>query len=421
MWRSSVSRWPESVDLGELELQFQLSDSVSLVRIPRKRPAETLVFKSQTDDFKYLYHELRTLLTLDAHPNIIARPLYTVTKKCRFGGKHGVCGFVLEYHPLGSLRENVIRLAASHQLQLCDQLRWARQITSALIHIHRSPEGFYADLRPDNVVLSGSHPSSANAILVDFEQRGNWYAWSPPEIYHADYLAFIASSTSTPPAIKKHYAQLLNTYTSTSTSPPPHSSSPSHYHYHNPPNGYCTSWLALPTSASREAAQVFLLGKLLWCLFEGVGGLNSAITAHASFADAADHAFPAFRRTPPLLRDCITRCCCTAGAPPQRPLPVVKRGMKLFVRARGGAEGTAEGTAGEVQVAATRWWREELAETEAFLRRVKRARGGQGDNRGDNRGDRESEDGLAFLEQRPALEEVLAVIGRLEAGYGDAS
>lgn len=39
--------------------------------------------------------------------------------------------------------------------------------------------------------------------------------------------------------------------------------------YDNPDHGYYNTWASL-SSPEQEAAEVFMLGKVLWCIFEGV-------------------------------------------------------------------------------------------------------------------------------------------------------
>ena len=110
------------------------------------------------------------------------RPLYVVTKKSNFGSKHGVCGFILPFYPLGSIRDILPYRALSGTLKARHQFEWSRQLFPALIHI-RDVTGTFSDLRPDNVLVSGSaRDESQNVILCDFEQRGNWYEWCTLEV-----------------------------------------------------------------------------------------------------------------------------------------------------------------------------------------------------------------------------------------------
>lgn len=85
--------WPESIDISRLRLKREHQDSISIVGIIDENHAmETdYVFKSNSSEFKSLYHELHFLLTCPPHPNVMGRPLFIVSKKSNFGGeKRGV-------------------------------------------------------------------------------------------------------------------------------------------------------------------------------------------------------------------------------------------------------------------------------------------------------------------------------------------
>lgn len=104
-WKIPSSRWPETIDISQLENLTQLHETITLVRLSCKPSSDTFVFKSTTDEVRFLYDELGALLEMETHPNITPKPLYIVTKKCAFGGKVGNCDFIMEYHPAGTLRD----------------------------------------------------------------------------------------------------------------------------------------------------------------------------------------------------------------------------------------------------------------------------------------------------------------------------
>ncbi|EEY19898.1 conserved hypothetical protein [Verticillium alfalfae VaMs.102] len=85
---------PPCVNITQVQLVEQIHDSTSIVRID----GQSYIFKALTSFPKYLYHELRILLTTKPHPNIMSRPVHLVTKRTRFGGKNAVLGFTLELH-----------------------------------------------------------------------------------------------------------------------------------------------------------------------------------------------------------------------------------------------------------------------------------------------------------------------------------
>lgn len=361
MWNLPPGIWPAVLDIQELRFVEQLHESISLVRISKDDP-QLYVFKSLTDDLKPFYHELKTLLTLTDHPNIISRPSHIVTKRCGFGGKTGVCGFILEYHQHGTLRNVLSQHAIHHTLSFQNQLRWATQITSAILHIHESTSGniFYTTMKPENIVMasSPSNPDVLDAVLIDFEQRLGPPCWNPPEINYIEYLTTLAKSASMA-SMKLKYTDLLDAAnilypegeTKTSTTA----------RYKNPRFGYSHPWPTLSV-AQREAAQVFGLGKLLWCIFENGTLLNTAIGIHTFREGVSDLEFPAFRRAPEGIRGLIRRCTMGDGEWKGRGLPLVRKGGEIGVRGGTGEEGEED-----VRVACRKWWREEVADAEKFV------------------------------------------------------
>ena len=95
-----------TVPIKCLQLVKQIHDSVSIVSL-KFVLRELHAFKSTVDNLEYLYHELKFLLSIPPHPNVMSHPLYVATKRRTFSGKHGVIGFLLPYYPLGSIRDLV--------------------------------------------------------------------------------------------------------------------------------------------------------------------------------------------------------------------------------------------------------------------------------------------------------------------------
>ncbi|KAK1832994.1 hypothetical protein QBC39DRAFT_255371 [Podospora conica] len=403
LWRLAPEQWPPTLDHDALQLQHQIHEAISVVRLAHLPPsAPTYVFKSVSSDVKYLYHEMRALLTMPPHRHVISKPLYIVTKRCLFGGRVGVCGFILPFYPLGTLRDALYHNDdTTIRFPLLTRLRWARQIVSALSHIrHRSPAGFYTDLKPNNILLvQGAHPEDTlDTLLVDFEQRGSWYSWSPPEIYRLEYLEMLASSPLTPPAARASYAATLRSLLPTWT---PHRRRARYDATTPPPRGYSQAWNSL-SSTEAEAAQVFMVGKLLWCVLEGVGFPGGCVTVETFREVPVDLAFPDFRRAPGPLRELVKRCTAGASEWAGRKPGVVRVGDRLFARGRTGRDGEVEGTAAETQEAAREWWREEVAEAERFIAAKVRRR--------DKCEEEEDAEVLGFLGQRPSLAEVEAIL-----------
>jgi hypothetical protein len=332
LWQLPPDAWPPMIDIASLQLISQPFPTVSLVHI-RDHRSQTYVFKSLPDDLKYFYHEIKVLLTLEQHPNIVARPHYLVTKKSRFGGKMGICGFVLTYFPAGTLRDRLSRASLSEP-GLRDQLRWARQMTSALIHIHDSALGFYTNLKLNNIVMSETNEGQADPILIDFEQRLGPSSWSPPEVHYISYLAHLASFSPRDQDRSK-YTQLLQSLV------PGWKKQDKSARYRNPADGYCVPWSAF-TKPQQERAQVFMLGKLIWCIFEWTPTLNTAITIDTFREDETDISFPTFRHMPLPLRDLVRTCTSGAMEWEGRRYPVVRCGSRIVVRESDPSKATAD-------------------------------------------------------------------------------
>ncbi|KAF3932538.1 hypothetical protein ABW20_dc0102437 [Dactylellina cionopaga] len=263
-WKHEVpaDQWPEVVQVNDLQLIKQPHDAISLVSLPGKRdPSELFVFKSVTKDIKYMYHELRLLLSMEPHESILSAPLYIVTARARFGGKIGVCGFVMNYFPMGSLRGALSSGKIMQSSEIQDIFRMARQITSAVIQVNSTKADFYSDLKPDNVLLSLDSNNQINATLIDFEQRGSWYGWSPPEVHYIEYLETLACHRLVPKDAREEYSKLLKDCYPSWKPLIDTDRYDSIANHHNFP------WRVL-SKEQRERAQVYMLGKMLWCLFE---------------------------------------------------------------------------------------------------------------------------------------------------------
>ncbi|SPN96751.1 uncharacterized protein DNG_00271 [Cephalotrichum gorgonifer] len=361
-WGDSVKIPPE-IALSGLEIVEQVHDSVCVVRIEGRE----WILKALTSYPKYLYLELRHLLTIKPHRNIVSRPVRLVTKRCSFGSKNAVVGFLLEYHRPGTLRDILPFRQAHRALPLEDQLRWSLQITSALLHLHEICDIFYPDLRLDNVVLS----KAGDAIMVDFEQRGVWCEFSAPEVNFIEYMLLIASSDEIPDPIREHFQKrvnkLLRGYDDI------REFTRSQEHLKNLPS-YNIPWLCL-SRKEHEAAEVYMLGRVLWSIFEGVSAPHQS-AVWQSYKWESDLEFPAFRRTPTKLRDLIDRC--TRGRRHTLSERVSRVGSKLVLTPSPDVlddsgdniseDGVPDGS-DEMKIyqAGKKWWMDEVAHAEAFL------------------------------------------------------
>ena len=358
LWQSSTDQEiglaVRSIQLSSLKLVEHKYEAISMVSIPLLHdPITPFVLKIiQPDRFASntteMYHELKLLLFMTPHENITAWPLYIVTAP----PKLGICGFILPYYHGGSLLDC---LSLRSTIPFLDRVRWSRQITIALLHIHtRTVAKYHADLKPDNVMLT----AGGDVKLVDFEQRGGWASWIAPEVACIWYLAMIAKATTIPSEVTEQYKSALQRLVNTS----PEAASSRE-----------VAWTRL-SPRERESAMVFALGKTLWCIFEqqptiytdaGQGMTREAATW---LDDERSWRFPEFRRTPEEIRGLIKNC--TAGADEcgdSRGRSVcIDFGRGIFVPA-GDAGSTVEGSQLKTQKAAQKWWKNRFNEAEAFL------------------------------------------------------
>ncbi|KAH8890833.1 hypothetical protein GQ53DRAFT_159421 [Thozetella sp. PMI_491] len=361
---------PPDVDITHISHVQQLHDSTCTVRFNDKgrteRPGlglntETLwIFKALTSDTKYLYSELRALLRMPVHLNVMAKPDYLVTKKSLFGSKVGVVGFMLALHSGGSLRDVVPLLRVNGRLTLNHQLQWALELTSAVQHIREEGHMFYPDFRLDNIVMS----STWEAVMVDFEQRGVWCEFGAPEVNALDYVKILAFDTTRnvddatiPEEIRQRYVKILDKLLpdwQEVLESEEYGTLPHHYDAYNVP------WLCLDET-EQEACEVYMLGRVLWCLFEGQS-IPHTSAVWQSYRFEPDLEWPKFRFTPAPLRDIIDRC--TSGRRPPMTTQVVRRGSKLVLRSD--APNTQRDPA-EVLKVAREWWTSEVQHAEEFL------------------------------------------------------
>jgi len=383
MWKEYAISLPQKIALDSLEIVQQLHDSVCVVRL---KDGRVMVLKALTSYPKYLYLELRNLLTIPSHQSIIERPEYVATKRCKFGNKNAVVGFLLPYYRTGNLRDSLPFRRIHNDLWPWDQVRWAIQITRGLIHLHETRAMFYPDLRVENMLLS----SEGNIVLVDFEQRGVWCDFSAPEVNFLDYILLVARSEKVPPQIRERMEQRirallpydLDRFESSNYDP----SLPA----------FNVAWLCL-NKVEQEMAEVFMLGRVLWCIFEGVAAPQKA-AVWQSYPRESHLEFPDYQRTPDSLRELIDSC--TKGRRPNLGGKVGRVGSQLVVL-DSRQEDVAAGTAAVREVAKA-WWTKEVRHAEEFLDRRREAL---------SRGEW---DGNPF--DRPTLRKVLGVLEGLLQG-----
>lgn len=347
MWEDI--RLPPTLDISQLELLQQFHDSVSLVRPNGTQGVrEKVILKALIISPKYLYHELRILLTMPPHPNIAPPPLHLVTKRCRFGGKVGVIGFTTTYHHRGTLRDILPFRRIHNTLRPADQLKWAQQLTDALIHMQENGGHFHCDLRLDNILLSDTD----DVLLIDFEHRGILANSAAPEVSCLEYVDLIANHASFAGPERAKYEALFEQYVK------PHVE-PHREMYQGEERGYYSPWQCLGEK-EREAAEIFTLGRVLWCVFEGVSAPNALLGVE--YLREPDLEFPEFRRTPLGLRPLVLNC--TRGWTPWLS-GLARHGPKLGF----GADKNLNVMAAEVIGKIAACCREELESAEDFLRK----------------------------------------------------
>ncbi|ROW01471.1 hypothetical protein VSDG_02008 [Cytospora chrysosperma] len=394
MWNMEMDEMPQTVDIYSLVHVRQLQDSVCVVRYRQDRdpsvdPEGTLAngvwaFKALTSSVKYMYHELRNLLTMPPHPNVLGRPVRLVTKKARSNDKREVVvGFLEPYYSGINLRDSLPLLRMNKQLRLEDQVRWARQICSGMLHIRHKGNLYYPDMRLDQIVMTSDnkHP-----VILDFEQRGVWCEFAAPEVNALEHMRALATdadedesddsyvgalptiATDTEEAaarrhnhtLRRRYADLL-----TRLLPGWEELGGHDDHYTNPALGYNVPWICL-TDREREHAEVYMLGRLLWCVFEGMSAPQRG-AVWQSYRNEPEFEFPTFGRTPPALRGLVDRC--TRGR--RRPLSslVVRAGSKLVLQRWGPGDQppAAEARVREIRALAKDFWEQEVGWAEGFL------------------------------------------------------
>ncbi|KAK4191759.1 ribosomal protein S6 kinase alpha-5 [Podospora australis] len=356
---------PPDIDIFRLSIVQQLHDSVCVVRIRDSEDDTRWIFKALTSGTKFLYCELRNLLRMEPHPNVISKPKYLVTKNCAFGNKEGVVGFIVPYHSAGSLRDALPLLRIHNQLTPHKQMTWAKQLASAVLHIRERGNMFYPDLRLDNVVRSATD----DLVMVDFEQRGVWCEFAAPEINAVSYVHILATDgqdreeddpTCIPVEKREYFSNILSRVL------PEWKALEASEDYNNLDfNGGTTfnvPWMALD-AREQEAAEVYMLARVLWCIFEGQCAPQNA-AVWQSYKREPEYEFPEYRHTPPGIRDLIDQC--TKGRRATLSSLVTRVGGKLLLRTETGVK--EDSTAEEVRSAAKEFWKGEVWFAVEFLK-----------------------------------------------------
>lgn len=338
---------PEPVDIKDLRYEEQLHDSVCVVWISHKRYA----FKAVTTHTKYLYNELRQLLLITPHDNIISRPRHLIVKPSVFGGELLVIGFTLEYHKLSCARDHLGFYRRQNISSLRREVNWCLQITSALIHLRETRGTYYPDLRLDNILLT----DNLDFVMVDFEQRGVWFEYAPPEVNAIDIMCTLQGDSSLDERIRSKYRSILE-----SVIPNADILLQANEYYYYTNDGFNIPWLAL-TSKEREAGEVFMLGRLMWCIFEAACAPHSG-SYWVSYAHELGFDFPVYSATPPAIRNLIDWC--TRGHRQCLSDVIFRQDGKMILREH---QGTSSSTPQQVKEAAYSFWEKEVQDAEEWV------------------------------------------------------
>ncbi|KAK0668269.1 hypothetical protein QBC41DRAFT_356741 [Cercophora samala] len=376
---------PETIDILSLSIVQQLHDSVCLVRIHHEAEdgQKLWIFKALTSATKFLVCELRNLLLMEPHPHVVSKPKYLVTKLCRFGGKTAVVGFIIPFYEAGSLRDTIPLLHIHGLLKPEMQIMWAKQLASAVLHVRERGKIYYPDLRLDNVVLT----ATGDLVMVDFEQRGVWCEFAAPEVNAIAYVHTLAVDHEEEEEEERldqgnddraelldnrlynlfiHGLERPNRWTVLLNRILPDWQVLEQDDMYTPlPHGYKSyniPWLALDP-VEQEAAEVYMLGRVLWCIFEGQCAPQHA-AVWQSYKREPDYEFPEYRHTPPAIRDLIDGC--TRGRRETLSKLVTRVGSKMVLRRKDG-EVDLKCTPLEVLDAARDWWKAEVEVAERFL------------------------------------------------------
>lgn len=234
-----------------------------------------------------------------------------------------------------------------------------------MVHTNLSAGLFLSDLRPDNVLLEEKDNESF-LILCDFEQRGNWHEWCPPEILYPQYVENLRKEVGGFEGQVAPWDELIALYNRASL--PKVREGCGKVADSNWP------WFVL-TSEQQEKAQVFLIGLMMYCIFEGLSNVRLNIANKYRHEDS-EVQFPRFLRTPVQVQVLIKRY--TAGAPewesarafaenqthgcPRRNRRVVQKDDQLQTEGWMGSE-----TEYDVLETGLGWWTAELQRAKWFF------------------------------------------------------
>ncbi|KAF1985774.1 hypothetical protein K402DRAFT_454776 [Aulographum hederae CBS 113979] len=81
LWHFDEEKWPKCLDVDQICRHRQSHEAISLVSVVDEPLSTLFIFKSVLHEPNYLYHELKLLLTMGSHENIMIPPPYVVKKR----------------------------------------------------------------------------------------------------------------------------------------------------------------------------------------------------------------------------------------------------------------------------------------------------------------------------------------------------
>lgn len=152
-------------------------------------------------------------------------------------------------------------------------------------------------------------------VLVDLERTRAGSDWAPPEFRGLERIHWVIRA-SICRGTRRKPAQLLQVALETTHEKP-------EAVFQDMDGRSRPVWLNLST-VERESAMIFVLGMVLYCMFEGAAASTNVINQSSAHEFSADM-FPDFAQSLPVLRALITKC--TAGVVN---MPLERIGNKLY-------------------------------------------------------------------------------------------
>ena len=359
-WHLSRTQLPSIKPVNDLRFVQQINDSVALVQVANDPSQIPLILKAPGTFKSSVYHELKVLLTLPTHKNIAVRPLHLVSIQSEAKNDDVICGFLLPYFRGGSLDEVLPKRRLANSLHLSLRLKWCDDIIQALIHV-KSHGQFYSDLKMDNIVVDRTQ-GVESATLIDFELDRNIFAWSPPEILAVEWVAQLAEDKSLGDQLRQKYSNLINQYLNGRGFSFPLRTK--FDRYDNSDFGTYFPWV-VSSLEEREAGMVYLLGKTIWCVMEGMGEVSNILGVSSMYENPLE--FPSFKKTPVpmqnLIRDCTTGSREWSGLR----IGIFRQGGKIYPRSISLEGPNLAATVEETKSSIHQTWQREVNTAEALL------------------------------------------------------